>query len=459
MEYQFVDCRFDLAAPARAIEGFQSGHIPGASFLDLDSDLSDMRDAPASGRHPLPTAEAFAAAAGRAGIGNDVFVVAYDDAMTGGAARLWWLLRHFGHDDVAVLEGGLSAWRGRLEGGDTRVEPVVFEAQERTDDTMTADEILARLGDPELAIVDARAPERFAGDPSDDPGANLDPVRGHIPGAVNVPFAGDRNFDEALLRGRRHRRLLRLGRDGLRRRAGAARRGPPGCAAVSRLVERVEPPRAPDGHRQGLMSAFDQLLARGVPLMPRPLVRRFAAPYIAGETLAEAVETSRRLNAAGKRVTIDVLGEEIDALGEAVAIRDTYIAVLDALAQHGLDGDVSVKPTGLGLNIDRDACRDLIGAIAEHAAARGTTVEIDMEDSSTTTDILAVYHELRGARPREPRDRAAGDAAPHARRHRRDGRPAAARAHLQGHLRRAARRGAAGLRRGARGLGRGAASG
>ena len=143
------------------------------------------------------------------------------------------------------------------------------------------------------------------------------------------------------------------------------------------------------------MSAIDHLLARGVPLMPRPLVRRFAAPYIAGETLAEAVEASRRLNAAKKRVTIDVLGEEIDALGEAVAIRDTYIAVLDALAQHRLDGDVSVKPTGLGLHIDRDACRDLIGAIAEHAAARGTTVEIDMEDSSTTTDILAVYHELR----------------------------------------------------------------
>lgn len=143
------------------------------------------------------------------------------------------------------------------------------------------------------------------------------------------------------------------------------------------------------------MSAIDHLLARGIPLMPRRLVRRFAAPYIAGETLAEAVETTRRLNAAGKRVTIDVLGEEIDALGEAVAIRDTYIAVLDALAQNGLDGDVSVKPTGLGLHIDRAACRDLIGAIAEHAAAAGTTVEIDMEDSSTTTDILAVYHELR----------------------------------------------------------------
>ena len=69
--------------------------------------------------------------------------------------------------------------------------------------------------------------------------------------------------------------------------------------------------------------------------------------------------------------------------------------MLDAISGNGLDGDVSVKPTGLGLKIDRDACRDLIGGIAEHAAAKGTTVEIDMEDSSTTTDILAVYHELR----------------------------------------------------------------
>jgi proline dehydrogenase len=145
------------------------------------------------------------------------------------------------------------------------------------------------------------------------------------------------------------------------------------------------------------MSAIDHLLARGVPLMPRPLVRRFAAPYIAGETLPDAVETTRRLNAAGKRATIDVLGEEIGAIDDALAIRDAYLAVLDAISANGLQGDVSVKPTGLGLKIDRAACRDLIGGIAEHAAAKGTTVEIDMEDSSTTTDILAVYRELRAA--------------------------------------------------------------
>ncbi len=199
MRYQFVDCRFDLAEPARARTGYLAGHVPGASFLDLDDDLSDMRDAPARGRHPLPTTEAFAAAAGRAGIGDGVFVVAYDTGMPGGAARLWWLLRHFGHDAVAVIEGGLDAWHGPLETGEVATETVVFHARERSGDAMTAEEIVARLGDPRLAIVDARAPARFAGQPSDDPLANLDPAAGHLPGAVNVPFTGDRVFGPEVL--------------------------------------------------------------------------------------------------------------------------------------------------------------------------------------------------------------------------------------------------------------------
>jgi proline dehydrogenase len=145
------------------------------------------------------------------------------------------------------------------------------------------------------------------------------------------------------------------------------------------------------------MAGVDHLLARAVPLMPRTLVRRFAAPYIAGETLAEAVETSRQLNTAGKRVTIDVLGEEIAAIGDARAICDAYMAVLDAISGNRLDGDVSVKPTALGLKLDRDACRELIAGIATAATEHGTTVEIDMEDSSTTDDILAVYRELHAA--------------------------------------------------------------
>lgn len=199
MHYRFADCRFDLAHPERARAGFAAGHVPGAAFLHLDDDLSDMTDAPAAGRHPLPTAAAFAAAAGRAGIGDDAFVVAYDAAGEGGGARLWWLLRHFGHDAAAVLEGGLQVWRGPLETGAGEVAPAVFTPREREDDVILADELLARLGDPRLAIVDARGAARFAGDPSADPMANLDPVAGHIPGAVNVPFMGERTFPPEVL--------------------------------------------------------------------------------------------------------------------------------------------------------------------------------------------------------------------------------------------------------------------
>ncbi len=101
MRYQFVDCRWELGDPARGRELYLAGHVPGASFLDVDEDLSDL-SLEGAGRHPLPSAERFAESASRAGIGAGVFVVAY--GQMGGAERLWWLLRHFGHDDCAVLE-------------------------------------------------------------------------------------------------------------------------------------------------------------------------------------------------------------------------------------------------------------------------------------------------------------------------------------------------------------------
>src|ERR671935_1999859 len=119
-KYKFVDCRWDLGDSSRGRELYREGHIPGASFLDVDDDLSD-RSIPKAGRHPLPSAERFAAAAGRAGIGAGVFVVAYGSM--GGAERLWWLLRHFGHDDCAVLLGGIEAWSGDLHAGEEQVEP------------------------------------------------------------------------------------------------------------------------------------------------------------------------------------------------------------------------------------------------------------------------------------------------------------------------------------------------
>jgi len=172
---QFVDCRWELGSPGRGRELYLDGHIPGASFLDVDEDLA----APPGrrGRHPLPAVEDFARAASGAGIGDGVFVVAYGNM--GGAERLWWLLRHFGHDDCAVLE--LEGWLGPLHAGEEPIEPADFRPQPRDRDTIEADELAERL--EELVVVDARRPERFRGE--ENP---IDKVPGRIPGARNAPW-------------------------------------------------------------------------------------------------------------------------------------------------------------------------------------------------------------------------------------------------------------------------------
>ncbi len=182
MQYRFVDCRWELGKPERGRELYGGGHIPGASFLDVERELSAPPATP-GGRHPLPAPEDFARAAGAAGIGPGVFVVAYDQGMTGGAARLWWLLRHFGHDDVAVLDGGLGAWLGPVARGEEEVEPAEFVPRAREDDTVDAEALRLRLGDERLTIVDARLPERFRGEVEP-----IDPVAGRIPGARNAPY-------------------------------------------------------------------------------------------------------------------------------------------------------------------------------------------------------------------------------------------------------------------------------
>ena len=185
MMTRFVDCRYDLGDPPAARAQYLDGHIPGAAFLDLDTDLSNVSIPPEiGGRHPLPSAEQFAVAAGRAGIGGETLVVAYDEGMTGGAARLWWLLRHFGHAQAGVLDGGLGIWLGPLVRGEETIEPAVFTPHERTDDLITTDEILERLGDPRLVLLDARPADRYRGE-----ALGLDPVGGHIPGAVSLPLA------------------------------------------------------------------------------------------------------------------------------------------------------------------------------------------------------------------------------------------------------------------------------
>jgi thiosulfate/3-mercaptopyruvate sulfurtransferase len=178
--YQFVDVRWELADPEAGRCMYLAGHVPGASFLDVDADLSDL-SVPDAGRHPLPSAEKFAAAAGRAGIGPGVCVVAYGSM--GGAERLWWLLRHFGHDDCAVLLGGIEAWGGELRAGEEEIEPREFVPRERAGDTIDAAEIAGRLADPSLALVDARAANRWRGEPNP-----IDDPPGRIPGAANAPW-------------------------------------------------------------------------------------------------------------------------------------------------------------------------------------------------------------------------------------------------------------------------------
>lgn len=179
MRYQFVDCRWELGKPGLGQELYEAGHIPGASFLDVEADLSDL-SVENAGRHPLPSAEAFAEAAGRAGIGPGVFVVAY--GLMGGAERLWWLLRHFGHDECAVLEGGLDDWRGPLTAGPEAAVPAIFVPSAREDDTIGVDELAERLA--ELVVLDARPHHRYRGEPNP-----IDKVPGRIPGAISAPWA------------------------------------------------------------------------------------------------------------------------------------------------------------------------------------------------------------------------------------------------------------------------------
>jgi proline dehydrogenase len=141
--------------------------------------------------------------------------------------------------------------------------------------------------------------------------------------------------------------------------------------------------------------AVDRALVRLLPLVPRSIVRRVSAPYIAGPELADARRAVAALNAAGQLATVDVLGEEVTRPGEAEAIARAYVAALAAITADELDANVSVKLTGLGLKLDLDLCRGLLLRVVEEAASRSIFVRIDMEDSSCTDDTLALYRDLR----------------------------------------------------------------
>jgi thiosulfate/3-mercaptopyruvate sulfurtransferase len=172
-----------LLVDVRPRAAYEAGHLPGAVHLDPERDLSAVGSDPAQGgRHPLPSTEQLAAVFGRAGIGGAAFVLALDDG-TGWAARCWWLLRHAGHDAAGTLD--LRGYEGPLVTGETTVAPTRFAVRERDDDLIAAEDILARLGDPSLTLLDARSPERWRGDVEP-----LDPVAGRIPGSRSAFFGG-----------------------------------------------------------------------------------------------------------------------------------------------------------------------------------------------------------------------------------------------------------------------------
>lgn len=173
-----LDVRYVMGGPPGR-GTYEAGHVPGAAYVDLDRDLAAPPGA--GGRHPLPDVGTFEAAMRRSGVRAGRSVVVLDDWQGRAAARAWWLLRHHGHDDVRVLDGGWSAWR---EGGHPVEQGIVLV--EPGDFTAVSPGRMPVVGADDVhevdVLVDARAPERFAGETEP-----VDPVAGHIPGAVNVP--------------------------------------------------------------------------------------------------------------------------------------------------------------------------------------------------------------------------------------------------------------------------------
>ena len=205
-----LDCRFDLAAPDAGRQAYLRSHIPGARYVDLNRDLSAPVSA-ASGRHPLPDPVALDAFFRSLRVARNTQVVVYDESNGSFAARAWWLLRWLGFAKVAVLDGGMSAWLregGATESGESprgAAEPAGSGAagspgagsdrvQVERRAALGTDELIAALENPRTLLIDARAPERYAG--AVEP---IDPVAGHVPGAVNHPFSANLQSDGRFL--------------------------------------------------------------------------------------------------------------------------------------------------------------------------------------------------------------------------------------------------------------------
>lgn len=193
-----VDCRAVLTDPAGGEQAYQTAHIPGAVFADMDRDLSSAPVLGQTGRHPLPSVAQFAAWLGQQGIDSSTHVVVYD-AMGGAlaAARLWLMLHWLGHAQVALLDGGWQAWEASgnpTRSGSEHRTPRTFTPQPCPDLIVTTDEVTRLLDDPAVLLIDARPAERYAGEHE-----TIDPLSGHIPGAVSRPFGANTRDDGHML--------------------------------------------------------------------------------------------------------------------------------------------------------------------------------------------------------------------------------------------------------------------
>lgn len=188
-----VDCRFSLADTQRGQKAYLEGHIPGAIYAHLDRDLSGGIVAGSTGRHPWPSVASAVALFSSWGIGLSTQVVAYDDFGGAIAARLWWMLRWLGHESVAVLNGGFPAWQAQnlpvIAGPEQPKKVEVFMPDPQPQLVTDAAYVESMITDPGDLLIDARGKRRYLG--LEEP---IDPIAGHIPGAINAPFV--ENLDE-----------------------------------------------------------------------------------------------------------------------------------------------------------------------------------------------------------------------------------------------------------------------
>ncbi len=182
------DCRFSLASPESGMTEYETAHIPSSRYLHLDRDLSGPMGNGEFGRHPLPDSDHFASSMASKGVDNDSLVVAYDDSGGAFASRLWWMMNWLGHDAVSVLDGGWRSWlaaKGEIQSSISPREKSTFTRNENTTLLASASELLDR----DVNLIDSRLAKRYAGEAEP-----IDPVAGHIPGAVNRPWM--ENLDE-----------------------------------------------------------------------------------------------------------------------------------------------------------------------------------------------------------------------------------------------------------------------